>query len=58
MELVGFHTFSKWDEMQFVQFLEEHDFTVTEHHVMGGGITPLCFAVAKKTERMDDFAKE
>ena len=50
MELVGFHTFSKWDEAQFVQFLNEHGFTVTEHRVMGGSLTPLCFAAAKKSE--------
>ena len=58
MELFGFHTFSKWNETQFVSYLNEHGFTITEHRVMGGGLTPLCFAVAKKTELACCLANE
>jgi ubiquinone/menaquinone biosynthesis C-methylase UbiE len=46
MELVGFHTFYKWDEDAFVDFLQENNFSVTEHCVLGTSLAPLCYAAA------------
>lgn len=58
MQLIGFRSFSNWDALQFIQLLDKQGFAITEQKVMGGGLTPLCFAVAKKTKRMNDFAQK
>lgn len=47
MELVGFHTFYKWSEKEFVEFLENNGFVAVEHHIMGGSLTPCCFVMAR-----------
>ena len=46
MELVGFHTFSEWNEEEFVDYLESHAFVVTEHRTLGGSLAPLCYVSA------------
>ena len=43
MESVGFHTYSKWSEETFTQFLIQNGFTPTEHKVIGDTLAPLCY---------------
>lgn len=43
MEAVGFRTYSKWSEKDFVQFLIQNGFTPTEHTVIGDTLAPLCY---------------
>ena len=48
MELIGFKTFYKWTEKEFVMFLEENGFEVNEHMILGDTLTPLCYVKAKQ----------
>lgn len=52
MELVGFHTFYQWDREQFLAYLGNHSFEVVEQRLLGGGLTPLCFAVARPIPKL------
>lgn len=48
LELVGFHAYYKWNETEFIDYLEENGFSVTETKMLGSNIAPLCFAAANK----------
>lgn len=48
VNMTGFQPYHKWDEQEFIRFLSEHGFAVTEHAVLGGGPAPVCFAAAEK----------
>lgn len=48
MECLGFHTWHRWKEKEFVSYLSGHGFHVLEHEIIGGGLMPLCFAVCRK----------
>ena len=47
LEMVGFHTYFKWNDTEFVGFLEDNGFEVIKKGVIGGDLVPLCFAAAK-----------
>lgn len=43
MEAVGFHTYSKWSEESFSEFLIQNGFTPKKHKVIGDTLAPLCY---------------
>lgn len=47
MELGGFRVFHHWNAEQFVDFLNQNGFAVEESCLIGGSISPLCFAAAR-----------
>ena len=49
MELSGFKVFHKWTPEEYIKFLENHGFTVTDSEIYGGGLT-LTYAEAKIKE--------
>lgn len=49
MELSGFKVFHKWTPEEYIKFLENHGFTVTDSEVYGGGLT-LTYVEAKIKE--------
>ena len=49
MELSGFTVFHKWTPEEYIKFLENHGFTVTDSEIYGGGLT-LTYAEAKIKE--------
>lgn len=48
MELAGFHTYHKWNEKEFAEYLSAHGFIVYDQSVLGGSLAPLCCGIAKK----------
>lgn len=54
MELAGFHTYHRWREGEFIRVLSDHGFCVTDETLLGGGLVPLCYAAAKKTDPSPD----
>lgn len=49
MEFSGFKVFHKWTPEEYIKFLENHGFTVTDSEIYGGGLT-LTYAEAKIKE--------
>ena len=49
MELSGSKVFHKWTPEEYIKFLENHGFTVTDSEIYGGGLT-LTYAEAKIKE--------
>ena len=43
MEAVGFHTYSKWSEESFSEFLIQNGFTPKKHKIIGDTLAPLCY---------------
>lgn len=43
METVGFHTYSKWSEKSFAEFLNQNGFDPEKHKVIGDTLAPLCY---------------
>lgn len=43
MEAFGFHTYSKWSEESFAQFLKNNGFMTLKHMVIGDSLAPLCY---------------
>lgn len=54
MEFAGFHTYHKWREKEFLEFLEAQGFSVTEQEMLGGGLLPLCFVAARAKLKQGD----
>lgn len=48
MELVGFHTYHKWSEEEFVSFISDSGFSIESHVILGNSLAPLCYVAAKK----------
>lgn len=47
MELVGFHTYHKWNAEEFSAFISEHGFEVIHQETLGGSLAPLCCLAAR-----------
>lgn len=43
MEAVGFHTYSKWNEKSFAEFLRQNGFVPEKYKVIGDTLAPLCY---------------
>lgn len=43
MEIVGFHTYSRWSENSFLQFISANDFIPKKHMIIGDTLAPLCY---------------
>lgn len=43
MEAAGFHTYSKWNEESFSEFLISNGFTPKRHKIIGDTLAPLCY---------------
>lgn len=43
MESVGFHTYSRWSEKSFSEFLLKNGFIPKNHKVIGDTLAPLCY---------------
>lgn len=48
MEAVGFHTYSKWSEKSFAEFLHLNDFVPKKYKVIGDTLAPLCYMECTK----------
>lgn len=48
MELVGFHTYHKWNAEEFSTFISEHGFEIIHQETLGGSFTPLCYVEVRK----------
>ncbi len=47
MELVGFHTYHKWNAGELMGFISRQGFRIIEHKVLGDNLAPLCYVAAK-----------
>lgn len=56
MELAGSSTYHKWDAKAFMEYLSAQDFAVFDQAVLGGSLTPLCCAAAKKENNTEKTA--
>lgn len=52
MELVGFHTYHKWNAEEFAAFISGQGFAVIHQETLGGSLAPLSYLAARK-ERSD-----
>ncbi len=52
LELVGFHTYHKWDAKEFICFISNCGFDLMDRDLLSGGLAPLCYAAARKRERV------
>lgn len=50
MGLFGFRVCHRWSEGAFLAFLEANGFSPVETALLGGGLSPLCYAAAKKSD--------
>lgn len=50
LKLTGFHTFHNWNEVEYINFLNSHGFSVVKQETLSGGPAPLCFAVALQSQ--------
>lgn len=48
MELAGFHTYSRWTDHDFQDYIKAHGFQIVETHEIEGHNFPITFLVAKK----------
>lgn len=48
LERVGFHVYSKWNEVEFKEYITNNGFTIKGSKVLGSDIAPLCFVAAYK----------
>lgn len=48
LERVGFHVYSKWNEIEFKNYIAGSGFAIKESKVLGSDIAPLCFVAAYK----------
>ena len=48
MELVGFHTFYKWNAEQLANYIEGHGFEIGTKKSLGSNSMPLCYIEAYK----------
>lgn len=54
MELAGFHTYHKWNAGDFISFISQNGFDVTDHRLMGDSLAPLCYLEARKGDSEND----
>lgn len=48
MELFGFKTYFKWNDIQFKEYVSGRGYRILQHRVIGSKITPLCALIAEK----------
>lgn len=48
MELVGFHTYHKWNGEALAAYITQHGFRVTRYKLIGGSLAPLCYLEAQR----------
>ncbi len=48
MELVGFHTYSKWSEETFTKFIIQNGFKPQNRMIIGDSLAPLCYMECTK----------
>lgn len=53
MEVAGFRTYSRWNQTEFQEYIEQHGFTVLEAYEIYGHNFPITFLAAKKTNGKD-----
>lgn len=47
LEHIGFRTYSKWNEIEFKEYITNNGFTIKESKLLGSNISPLCFVSAE-----------
>lgn len=55
LELAGFHVFSKWSELEFVEYINNHGFVVHKYECLGKSIAPLCYLEAQKADTQNSM---
>ena len=50
MNLIGFKTYSKWNAVEFVKYIESYGYKIQEQTVLGSNLTPLCCLIATRTK--------
>lgn len=50
MNLFGFKTYSKWNAVEFVKYIEGYGYKIQEQTVLGSTLTPLCCLIATRTK--------
>ncbi len=48
LEAVGFRTYHKWNAGDLLSFVSEHGFYPVKHKMIGSGLLPSCYLMAKK----------
>lgn len=47
LERVGFHAYHKWNETEFIDYIDKNGFSIEETKMLGSNIAPLCFVSAE-----------
>ena len=51
LEKIGFHTYHKWNEIGFSNFIKENKFNILEQSVIKNGLLSECMIVGKKSDK-------